>query len=73
MVECFRSSLVSQLTCSFSSQQYYLLSQMGAPDASLEQRETENDSLKKELEVLKPELQLIKKEVGWWWRKQIAI
>ncbi|XP_028273875.1 huntingtin-interacting protein 1-related protein isoform X4 [Parambassis ranga] len=43
-------------------QQYYLLSQMGAPDASLEQRETENDSLKKELEVLKPELQLIKKE-----------
>uniref|UniRef100_A0A8C4GR56 Huntingtin-interacting protein 1-related protein n=1 Tax=Dicentrarchus labrax TaxID=13489 RepID=A0A8C4GR56_DICLA len=42
--------------------QYYLLSQMGAPDASLEQRETENDSLKRELEVLKPELQLIKTE-----------
>uniref|UniRef100_A0A3Q1FP33 Huntingtin interacting protein 1 related n=1 Tax=Acanthochromis polyacanthus TaxID=80966 RepID=A0A3Q1FP33_9TELE len=32
------------------------------PDASLEQRETENESLKRELEVLKPELQLIKSE-----------
>ncbi|KAI3362058.1 hypothetical protein L3Q82_012399, partial [Scortum barcoo] len=42
--------------------QYYSLSQMGAPDASLEQRETENDSLRRELEVLKPELQLIKSE-----------
>uniref|UniRef100_A0A3Q1GPG3 Huntingtin interacting protein 1 related n=1 Tax=Acanthochromis polyacanthus TaxID=80966 RepID=A0A3Q1GPG3_9TELE len=42
--------------------QYYLVSQMGAPDASLEQRETENESLKRELEVLKPELQLIKSE-----------
>ncbi|XP_070706559.1 huntingtin-interacting protein 1-related protein-like [Pempheris klunzingeri] len=42
--------------------QYYLLSQMGMPDASLEQKESENDSLKRELEVLKPELQLIKTE-----------
>lgn len=39
---------------------------MGAPDASFEQRETENDSLKRELEVLKPELQLIRSEVSWW-------
>lgn len=37
---------------------------MGAPDVSLEHRETQNESLKKELEVLKPELQLIKSEVG---------
>uniref|UniRef100_A0AAQ5ZRQ1 I/LWEQ domain-containing protein n=1 Tax=Amphiprion ocellaris TaxID=80972 RepID=A0AAQ5ZRQ1_AMPOC len=42
--------------------QYYLVSQMGASDAFLEQRETENESLKRELEVLKPELQLIKSE-----------
>lgn len=56
---------VSRLTFSLFSWQYYLLSQMGAPDASLEQRETENDSLKRELEVLKPELQLIKSEVSW--------
>ncbi|KAG8010482.1 Huntingtin-interacting protein 1-related protein, partial [Nibea albiflora] len=42
--------------------QYYLLSQMGTPDASLEQRDSQNDSLKRELEVLKPELQLIKSE-----------
>ncbi|XP_040914591.1 huntingtin-interacting protein 1-related protein-like [Toxotes jaculatrix] len=42
--------------------QYYLLSQMGAPDASLEQRDTENESLRRELEVIKPELQLIKNE-----------
>ncbi|XP_076614166.1 huntingtin-interacting protein 1-related protein [Chaetodon auriga] len=42
--------------------QYYLLNQMGAADASLDQRETENDSLKRELEVLKPELQLIRTE-----------
>uniref|UniRef100_H3D7L3 Huntingtin interacting protein 1 related n=1 Tax=Tetraodon nigroviridis TaxID=99883 RepID=H3D7L3_TETNG len=42
--------------------QYYLLSQAGALDASTEQRETENDGLKRELEVLKPELQLIKNE-----------
>lgn len=40
-----------------------MLSQAGAPDASAEQRETENDGLKRELEVLKPELQLIKSEV----------
>lgn len=46
-----------------SSQQYYLLSQAGSPEASTEQRETENDVLKRELEVLKPELQLIKTEV----------
>lgn len=38
---------------------------MVAPDASLEQKELENDSLKRELEVLKPELQLIKTEVSW--------
>ncbi|KAM9734331.1 huntingtin-interacting protein 1-related protein-like [Menidia menidia] len=42
--------------------QYYLLSQMGVPEAPLEQRDTENVNLKRELEVLKPELQLIKSE-----------
>ncbi|XP_028318296.1 huntingtin-interacting protein 1-related protein-like [Gouania willdenowi] len=41
--------------------QYYLMSQMGSQEASLEQRD-ENESLKRELEVLKPELQLIKSE-----------
>ncbi|XP_068191804.1 huntingtin-interacting protein 1-related protein-like [Antennarius striatus] len=49
-------------TDSREKQQYYLLSQMGAPDASLEPRETENDNLKRELQALKPELQLIKTE-----------
>lgn len=44
-------------------QQYYLLSQAGTPDASTEQRQTEPDSLRRELEALKPELQLIKSEV----------
>uniref|UniRef100_A0A3B4VNQ4 ENTH domain-containing protein n=1 Tax=Seriola dumerili TaxID=41447 RepID=A0A3B4VNQ4_SERDU len=43
---------------------YYLLSQMGAPDAPLEHRETESESMRRELEVLKPELQLIKTEVN---------
>lgn len=57
--------LESHLIFSVPLQQYYLLSQMGAPDASLEQKEIENDSLKRELEVLKPELQLIKSEVSW--------
>ncbi|XP_037835474.1 huntingtin-interacting protein 1-related protein isoform X2 [Kryptolebias marmoratus] len=42
--------------------QYYLLSQMGASEASLEQRETESDGWKKEPEVLKPEIELIKSE-----------
>lgn len=37
---------------------------MGAPDIPSEPRETENDHLKRELEVLKPELQLIKSEVS---------
>lgn len=70
LIYCIRVSFMlhfeipeSYIKCSFSSWQYYLLSQMGAPDSSLEQRETENDSLKRELEVLKPELQLIKSEV----------
>lgn len=49
----------------FSSWQYYLLSQMGTPEPSFEQRGPENESLKRELEVLKPELQLIKSEVNW--------
>ncbi|XP_034457358.1 huntingtin-interacting protein 1-related protein-like isoform X4 [Hippoglossus hippoglossus] len=40
--------------------QYYSLSQMAAPDASLGQRETE--SMRRELEVLKPELHLIRNE-----------
>ena len=37
---------------------------MAAPDPALEQRVTENDSLKRELEALKPELKLIKTEVS---------
>lgn len=37
---------------------------MGAPDIPSETRETENDLLKRELEVLKPELHLIKSEVS---------
>uniref|UniRef100_A0A3Q3AA88 Huntingtin-interacting protein 1-related protein-like n=1 Tax=Kryptolebias marmoratus TaxID=37003 RepID=A0A3Q3AA88_KRYMA len=36
--------------------------QMGASEASLEQRETESDGWKKEPEVLKPEIELIKSE-----------
>lgn len=42
--------------------QYYLLNQMGPPDASLGQKEAENESLKRELEALRPELKLIKTE-----------
>jgi len=37
---------------------------MGVPEPPLEQRETENVSLKRELQALKPELQLIKSEVS---------
>ncbi|XP_047228532.1 huntingtin-interacting protein 1-related protein-like [Girardinichthys multiradiatus] len=42
--------------------QYYLLSQMGGPEASLDHRETESDGYKSELEALKPEIELIKSE-----------
>ncbi|KAM9801511.1 LOW QUALITY PROTEIN: huntingtin-interacting protein 1-related protein [Neosynchiropus ocellatus] len=42
--------------------QYYLLSQMNLPEAPLESRDDQTETLKKELEVLKPELQLIKSE-----------
>ncbi|KAM9307269.1 huntingtin-interacting protein 1-related protein [Pholidichthys leucotaenia] len=42
--------------------QHYLFNQMGAPDVSLNQKETENEILKKELEVLKPEMKLLKTE-----------
>ncbi|XP_067114318.1 huntingtin-interacting protein 1-related protein-like isoform X2 [Osmerus mordax] len=42
--------------------QYYLLSQMGAPDSETEPRETEVESMRKELQAIKPELQLIKTE-----------
>lgn len=42
--------------------QYYLLSQMGRPETPVEEKETENDVMKRELEALKPELQLIKSE-----------
>lgn len=42
--------------------QYYLLSQMGRPETPVEEKETENDIMKRELEALKPELQLIKSE-----------
>lgn len=36
---------------------------MGAQDVSVDQRETENEGLKRELQALRPELQLIKSEV----------
>lgn len=52
------------LTFCFCMRQYYLLSQAGTPDASAEQRESENGGLKRELEVLKPELQLVRAEVS---------
>uniref|UniRef100_A0A3Q3WCC7 ENTH domain-containing protein n=1 Tax=Mola mola TaxID=94237 RepID=A0A3Q3WCC7_MOLML len=55
----------SPQVCLHESQRNIFQIQMGAPDASLEQKEIENDSLKRELEVLKPELQLIKSEVSW--------
>ncbi|KAM4532414.1 huntingtin-interacting protein 1-related protein isoform 2-T2 [Fundulus diaphanus] len=42
--------------------QYYLLSQMGGPEATLEHRETESNGYKKDLEALKPEIELIKSE-----------
>ncbi|KAJ4925913.1 hypothetical protein JOQ06_008099, partial [Pogonophryne albipinna] len=42
--------------------QYYLPNQMGAQDVSVDQRETENEGLKRELQALRPELQLIKSE-----------
>uniref|UniRef100_A0A672I0Z8 Huntingtin-interacting protein 1-related protein-like n=1 Tax=Salarias fasciatus TaxID=181472 RepID=A0A672I0Z8_SALFA len=42
---------------SLQTPQYYMVSQMGAPEPA-----PENESLKRELEVLKPELQLIKSE-----------
>ncbi|XP_037122145.1 huntingtin-interacting protein 1-related protein-like isoform X2 [Syngnathus acus] len=44
------------------SQQYYLLNQMGMPDADQRDHNNENASLKRELDVLKPELELIKSE-----------
>lgn len=39
------------------------MSQMGTPEASLEQREFESDGWRKEPEALKPEIELIKSEV----------
>ncbi|XP_008323835.1 huntingtin-interacting protein 1-related protein [Cynoglossus semilaevis] len=42
--------------------QYYMLSQMGAPEAPQEQKESENEIMKKELQALKPELKHIKNE-----------
>lgn len=42
--------------------QYYLLNQMGRPEAPAEEKDSENDVMKRELEALKPELQLIKSE-----------
>lgn len=58
------SSPSASFTFRFSPRQYYMLSQMGAPDIPSEPRETENDQLKRELGALKPELQLIKSEVS---------
>uniref|UniRef100_A0A3B3VP44 Huntingtin interacting protein 1 related n=1 Tax=Poecilia latipinna TaxID=48699 RepID=A0A3B3VP44_9TELE len=45
-----------------TSQQYYLVSQMGGPEASLDYRDTNSNSYKRELEALKPEIELIKSE-----------
>lgn len=44
-------------------QQSYLVNQLGGPEVSLEHRETESDSYKKELVALRPEIELIKSEV----------
>ncbi|KAJ0057472.1 hypothetical protein NL108_009191, partial [Boleophthalmus pectinirostris] len=43
-------------------QQYYLLSQMGMPEAPTEEKETKNNPMKRELEAINPEIQLIKSE-----------
>uniref|UniRef100_A0A3B3CLK9 Huntingtin interacting protein 1 related n=1 Tax=Oryzias melastigma TaxID=30732 RepID=A0A3B3CLK9_ORYME len=43
-------------------QQYYLLSQMGAPEVPAEPVETETDGWRREMEALKPEIQIIKDE-----------
>ncbi|XP_014854941.1 PREDICTED: huntingtin-interacting protein 1-related protein-like isoform X1 [Poecilia mexicana] len=45
-----------------TSQQYYLVSQMGGPEASLDYRDTDSNGYKRELEALKPEIELIKSE-----------
>ncbi|XP_072310419.1 huntingtin-interacting protein 1-related protein-like [Eucyclogobius newberryi] len=42
--------------------QYYLLGQMGKPEAPIEEKETTNFLMKRELEAIKPEMQLIKSE-----------
>uniref|UniRef100_A0A3B3XSI6 I/LWEQ domain-containing protein n=1 Tax=Poecilia mexicana TaxID=48701 RepID=A0A3B3XSI6_9TELE len=42
--------------------QYYLVSQMGGPEASLDYRDTDSNGYKRELEALKPEIELIKSE-----------
>lgn len=46
-------------------EQYYLLSQMGAPEVPPEPIETETDGWRREMEPLKPEIQIIKNEVRW--------
>uniref|UniRef100_A0A3B3CK81 Huntingtin interacting protein 1 related n=1 Tax=Oryzias melastigma TaxID=30732 RepID=A0A3B3CK81_ORYME len=43
-------------------EQYYLLSQMGAPEVPAEPVETETDGWRREMEALKPEIQIIKDE-----------
>uniref|UniRef100_A0A3P9PWE6 Huntingtin interacting protein 1 related n=1 Tax=Poecilia reticulata TaxID=8081 RepID=A0A3P9PWE6_POERE len=45
-----------------TSQQHYLVSQMGGPEASLDYRDTDGNGYKRELEALKPEVELIKSE-----------
>ncbi|XP_054908572.1 huntingtin-interacting protein 1-related protein-like isoform X2 [Poeciliopsis prolifica] len=42
--------------------QYYLVSQMGGPEASLDYRDTEGNGYGKEPEALKPEVELIRSE-----------
>ncbi|XP_033845323.1 huntingtin-interacting protein 1-related protein-like [Periophthalmus magnuspinnatus] len=42
--------------------QYYLLSQIGMPEAPIEEKETKIDPMKRELEAINPEVQLIKSE-----------
>uniref|UniRef100_M4AXT0 Huntingtin interacting protein 1 related n=1 Tax=Xiphophorus maculatus TaxID=8083 RepID=M4AXT0_XIPMA len=44
------------------SQQYYSVSQMGGPEASLDYRDTDGKGYKREPEALKPEVELIKSE-----------
>uniref|UniRef100_A0A3B5QFA1 Huntingtin interacting protein 1 related n=1 Tax=Xiphophorus maculatus TaxID=8083 RepID=A0A3B5QFA1_XIPMA len=56
-----RFPVIRVKTCLFF-QQYYSVSQMGGPEASLDYRDTDGKGYKREPEALKPEVELIKSE-----------